>query len=86
MGKTVTVRPKAETGAAITARAMAIDAACEAYWNSRTFDGWSWREMRDGQAGNSDRERELGQEYAEEIAKAIECAILVYLLNMGEGS
>lgn len=55
--------------------AFALDAACQAYWESINIDGWSWRELRDGQAGNTKRERELRQSHAEDIAVAIECAI-----------
>jgi hypothetical protein len=52
-----------------------LDAACEAYWNDLFADGWSWREMIGGRAGNNTRERELGQHHALEIAHAIQCAI-----------
>jgi len=57
---------------------MALDAACEAYWNSMFPDGWSWREMHDGEAGNSPSERDRSELHAKDIVTAIECAVAAY--------
>lgn len=52
-----------------------LDKACLAFWNDLHADGWSWREMIEGRAGNNETERQTGKEYALTIAHAMSAAI-----------
>lgn len=52
-----------------------VEDACRTYWESINCDGWSWQEMREGTAGNNQRDREVALEHASDIAVAMHAAL-----------
>lgn len=54
-----------------------IEKMCEAHWNEMHCDGWSWREIVDGLAGNNDDVRRQMQDHASDLSAAMRSAIAI---------